>query len=204
MKEINVRIFFSKASYQFLIYFPFSNSTDDAKSTPAASGIEDNKNVVSIFGESGIEVDNKLLDATVSDRMILGLVDKSQIEDNVSDIVESSNASMSSLLSNAETVRMREVTSEKDTQTLSYKERIHEKRVYSQKGEEGKVEKSASSIKRQPFTCKIPPLNGIGVRLSAERIDKILKFITHRSFQQGGFVYIRNLLEDECPSLMEQ
>lgn len=31
-----------------------------------------NKNVVSIFGESGIEVDNKLLDAKVSERMILG------------------------------------------------------------------------------------------------------------------------------------
>lgn len=159
---------------------------------------------MSIFGESGIEVDNKLLDATVSDRMILGLVDKSQIEDNVSDIVESSNASMSSLLSNAETVQMREVTREKDTQTLSYKERIHEKRVCSQK--EGKVEKSksASSVKRQPFTCKVPPLNGIGTRMSAERIDKILRFLTHRSFQQGGFVYIRNLLEDECPNLMDQ
>lgn len=157
---------------------------------------------MSIFGESGIEVDNKLLDATVSDRMILGLVDKSQIEDNVSDIVESSNASMSSLLSNAETVRMRDVTREKDTQTLSYKERIHEKRVFSQKA--GETEKSASSIKRQPFTCKIPPLEGIGARLSSERIDKVLRYITNRSFQQGGFVYIRNLLEDECPNLIEQ
>lgn len=137
--------------------------------------------------------------------MILGLVDKSQIEDNISDIVESSNASISSLLSNAETVKMREVTREKDTQTTSYKERIHEKRIHSQKQNEREVEKSksASSIKRQPFTCKIPPLDGIGRRLTDERIEKILKFITHRSFQQGGFVYPRNLHEEECPNLME-
>lgn len=135
--------------------------------------------------------------------MILGLVDKSQVEDNVSDIGESSNASMSSL-SHAETVKMKDVAQrEKDTQTMSYKERVHEKRIRS--GHEKVVEKSksASSIKRQPFTCKIPPLPGIGVRLSDERIDRILKFITHRSFQQGGFVYPRNILEDECPNLME-
>jgi hypothetical protein len=179
--------------------------------TPAisttASMSDDNKNVVSIFGESGIEVDNKLLDATVSDRMILGLVDKSQIEDNISDIVESSNASVSSLLSNAETVKMkmREVTREKDTQTMSYKEKIHEKRIRSQQQEDERVgkSKSASFIKRQPFTCKIPPLTGIGARMSDERIDRILKFITHRSYQQGGLVYPRNLLEDECPNLTE-
>lgn len=169
---------------------------------------DDNKNVVSIFGESGIEVDNKLLDATVSDRMILGLVDKSQIEDNISDIVESSNASVSSLLSNAETVKMREVTREKDTQTMSYKDRVHEKRIRSQQRQQQEEEqirksKSASFIKRQPFTCKIPPLTGIGARMSDERIDRILKFIIHRSYQQGGFVYPRNFLEDECPNLTE-
>lgn len=137
--------------------------------------------------------------------MILGLVDKSQIEDNVSDVGESSNASMSSL-SHAETVKMKDMTQrERDTQTMSYKERVHEKRIRSQQEEEDKVEKakSASSIIRQPFTCKIPPLPGIGARLSDERIDRILKFITHRSFSQGGFAYPRNILEDECPNLIE-
>ncbi|XP_070493831.1 uncharacterized protein [Chironomus tepperi] len=160
----------------------------------------DGKNVVSIFGESGIEVDNKLLDAKVSERMILGLVDKTQSDvDNISDAA-SSNASISSL-SNAETVKMKEninVTREKDTQTMSYQERIHESRMTSGQ------RKSATFIEeRQPFTCKIPKLPGIGARLSDERIDKILKFITHRSFQQGGFVYPRNFLEDDCPSLIE-
>lgn len=136
--------------------------------------------------------------------MILGLVDKSQIEDNVSDVGESSNASMSSL-SHAETVKMKDaIQKEKNTQTLSYKEQIHEKRIQSLHEKVGtEKSKSASSIKRQPFTCKIPPLPGISVRLSDERIDRILKFITHRSFQQGGFVYPRNILEDECPNLTE-
>ena len=48
--------------------------TTDAEVEVDKSGkiVEHNKNVVSIFGESGIEVDNKLLDAKVSERMILG------------------------------------------------------------------------------------------------------------------------------------
>lgn len=167
----------------------------------SASATSDKKNVVAIFSESGIEVDNKLLDATVSDRMILGLVDK--LEDNVSDVGESSNASMSSL-SHAETVRMKDAAQrEKDTQTMSYRDRVHEKRIEKSQEEKGEKSKSASSIKRQPFTCKIPPLAGIGARLSDERIDRVLTFIAHRSFQQGGLVYPRNILEDECPNLME-
>lgn len=154
------------------------------------------KNVVSIFGESGIEVDGKLLDAKVSERMILGLVDKPQIEDNISDV-----ASSISSLSQAETVKMKQnVTREKDTQTSSYKEQIHSKRIQCKQA--GKS-KSASSIKRQPFTCKIPQIPGIGPSMDGERLEKILRFITHRSFQQGGFVYPRNFLEDECPSLSE-
>lgn len=156
----------------------------------------DGKNVVSIFGESGIEVDGKLLDAKVSERMILGLVDKPQFEDNISDV-----ASSVSSLSQAETVKMKQqnVTREKDTQTASYKEKIHSKRIQSKQA--GKS-KSASSIKRQPFACKIPQIPGIGPAMDGERLEKILRFITHRSFQQGGFVYPRNFTEDECPSMM--
>jgi len=155
----------------------------------------DGKNVVSIFGESGIEVDGRLLDAKVSERMILGLVDKPTFEDNVSDV-----ASSVSSLSQAETVRLKQnVTREKDTQTLLYRDQIHSKRVQSK--QVGKS-KSASSIKRQPFTCKIPQIPGIGPSMEAERMEKILRFITHRSFQQGGLVYPRNLVEDECPSMM--
>lgn len=156
----------------------------------------ENKNVVSIFGESGIEVDGKLLDAKVSERMILGLVDKPQFEDNVSDV-----ASSISSLSQAETVKLKQnVTRENDTQTSSYKEQIHSKRIQSKQA--GKS-KSASSIKRQPFACKIPQIPGIGPPMDGKKLEKILQFITHRSFQQGGFVYPRNFLEDECPSMIE-
>lgn len=154
------------------------------------------KNVVSIFGESGIEVDGRLLDAKVSESMILGLVDK-QVEDNVSDV-----ASSVSSLSQAETVKMKQnVTSEMDTQTVSYKEQVHTKRMQSK--QVGKS-KSASSIKRQPFACKIPPIPGIGPEMLGERLEKVLRFIAHRSFQQGGFVYPRNFLEDECPNMMSE
>lgn len=170
---------------------PKSSATNET----AASQKAENKNVVSIFGESGIEIEGKLLDAEVSERMILGLVDKPQFEDNVSDDVASSVSS----LSQAETVKMKQnVTREIDTQTLTYKEQIHTKRI---QGKHAGKSKSASSIKRQPFACKIPQLPGIGPSMDSERLEKILKFITHRSFQQGGFVYPRNFLEDECPNM---
>lgn len=74
----------------------------------------ESKNVVAIFGESGIEVDGKLLEAKVSDRMILGLVDKGS-DDNLSDV-----ASSVSSVSHAETVKMKNnVTRERNTQTVS-------------------------------------------------------------------------------------
>jgi hypothetical protein len=171
-----------------------SGVSTEIQAEKSEKAAESSKNVVSIFGESGIEVDGKLLDAKVSERMILGLVDKPQFEDNVSDV-----ASSISSLSQAETVKLKQnVTREKDTQTTTYKEQIQMKRIQSKHA--GKS-KSASSIKRQPFVCKIPPLPGIGPSLDGEKLESILRFITHRSFQQGGFVYPRNFLEDECPSM---
>lgn len=167
--------------------------TDDAQPDDADKSNKDetSKNVVSIFGESGIEVDGKLLDAKVSERMILGLVDKPLFEDNVSDV-----ASSVSSLSQAETVKLKQnVTREKDTQTAAYSEQLRLKRM------QGKS-KSASSINRQPFTCKIPQIPGIGPSMDGERLEQVLRFITHRSFQQGGLVYPRNFFEDECPTMM--
>jgi hypothetical protein len=158
---------------------------------------EESKNVVAIFGESGIEVDGKLLEAKVSDRMILGLVDKGS-DDNLSDV-----ASSVSSVSHAETVKMKNnVTRERNTQTVSYREQIHSRRIQNKQAHVRKS-KSASSIKRQPFVCKIPPLPGIGCALDADKIDQILRFITHRSFQQGGFVYPRNLHENDLQRIMQ-
>lgn len=158
---------------------------------------DDDKNVVSIFGESGIEVDGKLLDAKVSERMILGLVDRPEFEENIS--IVSDNASISSS-SMAETVKFnKNVTKEKDVQTVPYKDQIHEKRIRSKLGNS----KSTTSIKRQPFTCKIPQIPGISNSMDPAKLEHILKFLTHRSFEQGGFMYPRNFLDDECPSMME-
>lgn len=156
----------------------------------------ESKNVVAIFGESGIEVDGKLLEAKVSDRMILGLVDKGS-DDNLSDV-----ASSVSSVSHAETVKMKNnITRERNTQTVSYREQIHSRRIQNKQAHVRKS-KSASSIKRQPFVCKIPPLPGIGCAMDTDKIDQILRFITHRSFQQGGFVYPRNLHENDFQKII--
>ncbi|CAO1422762.1 unnamed protein product [Diamesa serratosioi] len=158
---------------------------------------EDDKNVVSIFGESGIDVDGKLLGTKVNERMILGLVVHQETDENlaiVSDIASVSSASM------LETVKFnKNVTKEKTIQTIPYKDQIHEKRIRSKLGKS----KSATSIKRQPFTCKIPQLPGISHSMDPAKLEHILKFLTHRSFEQGGFIYPRNFLEDECPNMMD-
>lgn len=161
--------------------------------------IDGKKNVVAIFGESGIEVDGKLLEAKVSDRMILGLVDKGS-DDNLSDV-----ASSISSVSHAETVKQSNnttVTRERNTQTASYREQIHSRRIQSKQAHSRKT-KSASSIKRQPFVCKIPPLPGIGVSLKPEKLDQLLQWLTHRSFDQAGFVYPRNLHETEFQRIIQ-
>lgn len=158
---------------------------------------DDDKNVVSIFGESGIEVDGKLLDVKVAERMILGLVDRPEYEENLSIVSDNASVSSSSM---AETVKCnKNVTKEKDVQTIPYKDQIHEKRVKSKL----RKSKSATSIKRQPFTCKIPQIPGISNSMDPAKLEHILKFLTHRSFEQGGFMYPRNFLDDECPSMME-
>lgn len=157
----------------------------------------ENKNVVAIFGESGIEVDGKLLEAKVSDRMILGLVDKGS-DDNLSDV-----ASSVSSVSHAETVKMKNnVTRERNTQTVSYREQIHSRRMQNKQAHIRKS-KSASSIKRQPFVCKIPPLPGIGASMDSDKVDRILQFITQLSFQQAGFVYPRNLYENDFQRIFQ-
>jgi hypothetical protein len=134
----------------------------------------------------------------VSDRMILGLVDKGS-DDNLSDV-----ASSVSSVSHAETVKMKNnVTRERNTQTVSYREQIHSRRMQNKHHAHVRKSKSASAIKRQPFVCKIPPLPGIGAAMDVEKIDQILRLFTHRSFQQGGFVYPRNFHENDFQKIMQ-
>lgn len=159
--------------------------------------IEGKKNVVAIFGESGIEVDGKLLEAKVSDRMILGLVDKGS-DDNLSDV-----ASSISSVSHAETVKPNKpATRERNTQTASYREQIHSRRLHAHSSSSRKS-KSASSVKRQPFLCKIPPLPGIGAALESDKLEQLLQWLTHRSFEQAGFIYPRNLHEVEFQRIIQ-
>ncbi|CRL05253.1 CLUMA_CG018670, isoform A [Clunio marinus] len=175
---------------------------------------DENKHVTTIFNESGIELDGKTLDTKLSEQMILGLVDKLQFEENISDVASAISSS-----SQAETIRMNQNNQEgaqlwpqngkkeenmqtSSTSSMSYLDSLtHQKKIQSK--QVGKS-KSASSIKRQPFVCKIPSLPGIGPSMNKERVEKILRFIFHRSFKQGGLVYPRNFSEDNCPNMMTE
>lgn len=175
---------------------------DDASDTvdkpTSAQSLKDDK-IVSIFKESGIEVDGKLLDAKVSERMILGLVDKPQIEDNVSDVTSVSSFSQAETVRENKSIRDSERephAKDQHAQTTSYLQQCRERQ--SKKSAIIKSE-SAAPIKREPFTCKFPALPGIGPAIKIETIESFLAYVTQRAFDQNGLVYPRNFNEDECP-----
>lgn len=175
--------------------------TEIEKKKPASAdkSREKDDKIVSIFQESGIEIDGKLLDAKVSERMILGLVDKPLVKDNASDIT-SDNMSVSSS-SQAETVKLNKSHSKDiESKTSPMVDQTNERRTKSA----SEKSKSARSVKKEPFTCKIPPMNGIGPKISADTMEAFMKFMFIRSMEQNGLVYPRNFSEQGCPNMCDE
>jgi hypothetical protein len=199
-KDINelYNYFVSESAYERFPETMEIREEDENEADDASVQLEKDDKIVSIFKESGIEVDGKLLDAKVSERMILGLVDKPQIEDNVSDITSVSS------FSQAETVRENKPTepSAKDqhAQTTSYLEQCRERQA---KKSGSSKPKSSAPMKREPFTCKFPALPGIGPAIKIETIESFLAYVNQRAFEQNGLVYPRNFNEDECPLMSD-
>ncbi|XP_062706287.1 uncharacterized protein LOC109400219 [Aedes albopictus] len=187
----------------------------------AGENIEDQKRnrsreITSIFEASGIEVDNNLLDARISENMILGLVHKDPeaqgeqtpsnptvevIDDDAKDeeaeegasAVEPELQTLVEVVEEAEPEQEDEPAPEVATQTDPLNVKCMElmRRRSLTRSADVMVE----------YSCRLPMLPGIGAPLDEDTIEAFIAYLTKRAVHQHGMVYPRNFREPPCPKL---
>lgn len=164
--------------------------------------------IVEIFEESGIDVDNKLLEKKFSETMILGLVKKpdtivpptSDIDSESIKSIQSDDTTTASIVEN----KNQNTTKDENIQTTPSIEHHKQKLV-----EEAQLEKSTEDPgigdeqDDELHKSIIPPLPGIGPSVSNETTERFLLFLMRRARQQGGLVYPRNWQERDCPPMID-
>ncbi|XP_065084464.1 uncharacterized protein LOC135706737 [Ochlerotatus camptorhynchus] len=193
--------------YHFFVSESFKAAGEDHEPKKDRS-----KEITSIFEASGIEVDNNLLDAQVSENMILGLVHKEAeqeneqappsptVEEHAGD--EEGRMGVGLELQAVVEVVEDEVADESEphgvgpavaTQTdpLSIKCTDLTRRRSLTRSADVTVE----------YSCKMPPLSGIGPPLEEETVEAFLAYLTKRAVQQQGLIYPRNFREPPCPKI---
>lgn len=190
------------------------DENDDEDPNETLKDCDEPNKIVEIFEESGIDVDNKLLEKKVSETMILGLVKKPSethlaapptgvIDADVLS-VHSDDTETASVVSFAN--KNKTGTKDENIQTTPYLERQRQKmmaeeaqRETSNKEEDKSCEKEAEELHKSI----IPPLPGIGPSVSHETTERFLLYLMRRARQQGGLVYPRNWHENECPPMID-
>lgn len=166
--------------------------------------------VVEIFDESGIEVDNKLLQKKMSDKMILGLVDKEKGEDepvtpeSVQSIQSDATTTASEISNAKRTQTSTNQTHEQNTQTTPFLQQQKEK--FRQQMERESQNRKVNECENIDKTVKslVPALPGIGQRISEPTVEKFLLYMMRRAREQKGFIFPRNWQESECPPMLDE
>ncbi|XP_053669686.1 uncharacterized protein LOC128720065 [Anopheles nili] len=149
------------------------------------------KEIFNIFGESGIEVDANLLEAKISDNMILGLVAPPPIEepesDHVEELVESPAPSAMLLTPSMDTLLadVHEGATQTDPIEIACMKR--------------KIPLVPKDDQHIPYKCKISAIPGIGSPLNETLRDAFLAYLAQQSVEQQGLIYPRNFREALCP-----
>uniref|UniRef100_A0A182N9S5 RIIa domain-containing protein n=1 Tax=Anopheles dirus TaxID=7168 RepID=A0A182N9S5_9DIPT len=173
--------------YNFFVSESFKRALQDngSESQP--------KEIFNIFGESGIEVDANLLEAKISDNMILGLVAPPPLEEpseKSEELAEVSSApsaiiptpSMHTLLAS-----IHEGATQTDPIEIACRQR--------------KIPLAPTEDQRITYKCKISPIPGIGSPLSEHVRDAFLTYLAQRAVEQQGLIYPRNFREALCPKI---
>ncbi|ETN66525.1 hypothetical protein AND_001683 [Anopheles darlingi] len=198
--------------YNFFVSESFKSGLQEGRPT------ENTKEIFHIFGESGIEVDANLLEAKISDNMILGLVapevapgdeqptepmpattsdaGHEQEEEEEAAIVEQFVPAL--LLpdpagSTETPIEPTESQGEEATQTEPI-----EIACLQRNRNLPKVARKEECI---AYKCKLSALPGIGPPLSAEVRDAFLDHLSVRAADQQGLIYPRNFREPSCPKI---
>ncbi|XP_052868488.1 uncharacterized protein LOC128274360 [Anopheles cruzii] len=167
---------------------------------------EPTREIFDIFGESGIEVDANLLEAKISDNMILGLVAPDATEQGDADAVvgtqgeattqELADSTPVLLAPPADTFADGTLVQEGATQT----EPIEIACLRRQKNL-NKPSAAAAADESIAHKCKLSPAPGIGPPMDRSVRDAFLEYLSQRAVDQHGLIYPRNFRETSCPKI---
>ncbi|XP_035901908.1 uncharacterized protein LOC118507491 [Anopheles stephensi] len=152
------------------------------------------KEIFSIFGESGIDVDANLLEAKISDNMIIGLVApappvKEPSED--ADDEQGESAEPSAILPTPSMDTLLPTACEGTTQTDPIEIACVQR----------KIPLAPTDDQSITYKCKISPIPGIGCTMDEKVRDAFLAYLAQRAVEQHGLIYPRNFREALCPRI---
>ncbi|KAL9700677.1 hypothetical protein quinque_004118 [Culex quinquefasciatus] len=189
--------------YHFFVGESFKAAADEPKR-------DRSKEITSIFEASGIEVDNTLLDAQISENMILGLVHKESEPVPTPDLsprqIPADEAVLHVTAPDLEAVpedeeeppeehseeqvsSPPEVATQTDPLNVKCTELMRRRTL------------TRSSELMVEYSCRIPPIPGIGPPLSEDVIQAFLGYLAKRAIHQQGLIYLRNFRETPCPKI---
>ncbi|XP_041766297.1 uncharacterized protein LOC121590573 [Anopheles merus] len=172
--------------YNFFVSESFKRALQDNDNEPQQ------KEIFSIFGESGIEVDGNLLEAKISDSMILGLVAPPPIEEPSEETKEKSESvELSAILPTPSMDTLLPIVCEGITQTDPIEIACVQR----------KIPLVPTDDQRITYKCKISPIPGIGSPLDGTVRDTFLTYLAQRAVDQQGLIYPRNFQETLCPRI---
>lgn len=188
-------------------YFQENNNEEKQEEEEFVEEEEEiSKNIIeTTFIESGIEVDDALLKKQISEKMILGVIEKSsddcltknkKIETSSNpEIVESDHSNI-------------EITSENSNHTIfsDISSKVDEMNIESRlKKKKCKSEREEILLIKNPknFSCVVQPLPGIGKIITETRVQDFLTYLKVRSKEQNGMIFPRNFHEDKCPNMID-
>ncbi|XP_050090244.1 uncharacterized protein LOC126574218 [Anopheles aquasalis] len=202
--------------YNFFVSESFKSGLQEGRPT------ESTKEIFHIFGESGIEVDVNLLEAKISDNMILGLVAEPEVAEPPAD-------------EHRPTETLGAVTTDAPSQEQDATEQLtsvpalllpdpapNDTPIEPTEEAQGQGEEATQTepieiaclqrnVRRLPkvarkeeciaYKCKVSAIPGIGPPLSAEVRDAFLDHLAVRAADQQGLIYPRNFRETSCPKI---
>uniref|UniRef100_A0A182JWW3 RIIa domain-containing protein n=1 Tax=Anopheles christyi TaxID=43041 RepID=A0A182JWW3_9DIPT len=172
--------------YNFFVSESFKRALQENDNEPQQ------KEIFSIFGESGIDVDANLLESKISDNMILGLVAPPPIEEPSEDAKENSESvEVTAVLPTPSMDTLLPIACEGTTQTDPIEIACVQR----------KIPLAPTEDQRITYKCKISPIPGIGGPLDETVRDAFLTYLAQRAIDQQGLVYPRNFREVLCPRI---
>ena len=162
-----------------------TEETKEVSSTVPTVSTDPNA-LTSIFERCDIEIDEKVAEKVIPDKMIIGLVDTSS-EETIIPI---------------ESIHETPHPTTHDTTSGKLSDRSSMEDIISVASTKPSIKKIPPSPV-VPFSCSVEPLRGIGKPVSTSTIQNFLTYIKSRSRTEKGYVFPRFFKEANCPNMLD-